>query len=264
MKAMEMAALIIEKLLLALEHQESVDAMWLGGSKAFGRNDDLSDLDIVLQVEPAVIDRIFALCRTVLEEVSPVSVEYRLPEPTWHGMSQTFYQLRDAPEHLMIDLCIRPRGKTDGPQFNEIEIHGNPEILFDKCNCVNPMHIDMDEQRAKAQAQIPDLRSRYLLFRHLPRKEQARGHPVDALNFYNQMLLATLLRLLRIRHTPAQFDWGARYLKHQLPADVYARLEPLYFVRDMKDLAVKYQQCREWIEAELEWWSERNGEGGRH
>ena len=248
------AEMLTAKLQAAFEPLEQVDAMWLGGSKAFGRDDEFSDLDVQFEVDGEWIEQGFELVERVLTEVSAISARNRMADPTWHGMSQCFYQLADAPEHLMIDLCMRVRGKRDSPQFNEIEIHGNPVILFDKTGCVNPLHIDMDEQKAKAAARVPYVAEHYRLYRHLPDKELRRGNAVDALNFYNQMVLATLMRLLRIRHDPARYDWGSRYLKHHLPADVYARLEALYFVADSDDLERKYRQCREWIEEELEWW----------
>ena len=101
---------------------------------------------------------------------------------------------------------------------------------------------------------MPYVAEHFRLYRHLPDKELQRGNPIDALNFYNQMVLATLMRLLRIRYDPARYDWGSRYLHHHLPADVHARLEPLYFVADSADLERKYMLCRKWIEAELRWW----------
>ncbi|MCB1219697.1 MAG: hypothetical protein H7A35_11580 [Planctomycetales bacterium] len=248
------AEMLTDRLRAAFEQLEQVDAMWLGGSKAFGRDDELSDLDVQFEVEADWIEQGFALVEQVLSEVSPISARNRMAEPAWHGMSQCFYQLADAPEHLMIDLCFRRRGNREGPQFNEIEIHGNPVILFDKTGCVNPVHINMDEQVAKARARVPYVAEHFRLYRHLPDKELQRGNPIDALNFYNQMVLATLMRLLRIRYDPARYDWGSRYLHHHLPADVHARLEPLYFVADSADLERKYMLCRKWIEAELRWW----------
>ncbi|MEZ5338233.1 MAG: hypothetical protein R3F46_08185 [bacterium] len=250
------AELLTEKLRAAFEPLEQVDAMWLGGSKAFGRDDELSDLDVQFEVDGEWIEEGFALVEQVLTELSPISARNRMAEPAWHGMSQCFYQLADAPEHLMIDLCFRRRGQRDTPQFNEIEIHGMPVILFDRTGCVNPVHIDMQEQIARARARVPYVAEHFRLYRHLPEKELKRGHPIDALSFYNQMLLATLMRLLRIRYDPARYDWGARYLHHHLPAEVHARLEPLYFVGDSEDLERKYWQCREWIEEELEYWEE--------
>lgn len=250
---------LTDKLRSRLEPLEFVDAMFLGGSKAFGRDDEYSDLDMVVQAAPQHIEDVFAAARDALLELSPISVEYRMPEPMWHGMSQTFYQLENAPEWLMVDFCIRQRGKLDGPQFNEIEIHGEPVVIFDKLGCVQPVHVDRKELDAKIREKLTSLRSHYQLFRHLPDKELRRGRPVDAVNFYHQLVLNSLMRILRMRYTPFQYDWGSRYLQHQLPPEVYARLEPLYLVADAADLRRKYRQCREWIEEEFGWWEKEEG-----
>ncbi len=255
---MELALITVAQLVAALrealEPLPAVDAMWLGGSAAFGRDDDLSDLDVVLQVDDAAIEAVFTAAEAALTALSPLSARYRIPEPTWHGMRQCFYQLADAPEHRMVDLCVRGREKGSGPNFEVIEIHGTPRVVFDKVGAVQPVHADRVAIDVAIAARLERTRDHYRIFRHLPAKELARAHGVDALHFYQQLLLGTLMRLLRMRYDPLRYDWGSRYLERHLPPEVFAELQPLYFVGDIDDLRAKVADVRQRIDAEFDHW----------
>ncbi len=97
---------IISALCEALEPLDSCRALWLGGSEATGRTDALSDIDIQAVVRDDAIESTFAAAERALTPLSPIARRYRVPEPSWHGHSQTFYTLRDCPPELMIDFAL--------------------------------------------------------------------------------------------------------------------------------------------------------------
>ena len=99
-------AQVLAELRRTLEPDPLVRTVWLGGSDANARTDDLSDIDLLLIVEPGFIETVAARIEHTLDTLSPISIRHRLPLPTWHGFHQAFYQLRDAPEHLMIDWVM--------------------------------------------------------------------------------------------------------------------------------------------------------------
>ena len=55
----------------------------------------------------------------------------------------------------------------------------------------------------------------------------ARGHVAEATDFYLRFALASLVRLVRAEHCPWRWDFGLRYLREDLPADVADRVEAL-------------------------------------
>ena len=55
----------------------------------------------------------------------------------------------------------------------------------------------------------------------------ARGHVAEGLDLYVRFGLHSLVRLLRAEHCPWRHDYGLRYLREDLPADVADRLEAL-------------------------------------
>lgn len=241
---------LVECLRAAFEPLPSVHAMWLGGSDAFGANDRYSDIDAMLVVDDDAVESVFEVTVRALTALSPIENVLRIPEPTWHGLSQAFYRLRDAGEYLLVDLTVAKRGAKT-PRFNEREIHGEARVLFDKSGEARPTPFDAARHAEKLRARRQYLAERHFLARMLPKKEVLRGRPLDALGMYGSMLLAPLVELLRMRHCPVRFDFGMRYLERDLPEDLVARLVHLAYPRDLEDLGRCCEEATRWIDEEL-------------
>jgi hypothetical protein len=72
-----------------LEPQPFVHALWEGGSAAFGRLDEMSDLDLVIDADDdkveaviSLLDGLFAGLQTNGEPGAGIARRYRLPEPS--------------------------------------------------------------------------------------------------------------------------------------------------------------------------------------
>jgi hypothetical protein len=243
---------IIRVLAAALEPMPEVRAATLGGSDANARADELSDVDLFLIVAPGHTETAAAAVERALGSLSPIAIRYRLPMPTWHGFHQAFYQLRDAPEHLMVDWVIVETG-TPHPWF-EVERHGTHRVLFDKDGLVRPAHADLPALRAAAARRVADLRARFPLYRHLPPKLARRGLPADAIYFYHGLVLRPLVDLARCVHRPERHDFGFRYLKDDLPADLYAAICRLSYPRSVDDLPAMTAEASGLIEGLLAAW----------
>jgi hypothetical protein len=68
-----------------------------------------------------------------------------------------------------------------------------------------------------------------------------------ALGFYTAHTLRPLLEILRIRHCPERFDFGAKYSAPDLPSDVVRRFERLHFVGSLDDVATRRIPAEEWF-----------------
>lgn len=228
----------------ALEPLDIVHALFEAGSAAFGRADDLSDIDLTADVDEGREDEAFAAVEAALSQLAPIAIRLVIPTPAWHGMAQRFYRLEGTPPHLMVDLTLRPAGKPD--LFAERELHGEPVVYFDKRGLVKSTAVDPAKVRADVAARVATLQVQIPLLEHLVAKELARGHPIDAMGYYLGLVARPLVELLRIRHCPARHAFGLRYLDHDLPAADVARLTPLLFVRDADDLAAKHAAAVAW------------------
>jgi len=113
-----------------LESREDVIAAWEGGSAATGYLDDYSDLDLlVILREGTATDPVFEAMNDLFERDWGILESFRMPEPTWHGMSQCFYMLDKMPPLFYCDIALTTE---DNPhKLTEPERHGKAVIWFD-------------------------------------------------------------------------------------------------------------------------------------
>jgi predicted nucleotidyltransferase len=234
---------IVDALRQRLEPDERVLALWEGGSAAWGRLDDLSDLDLLVLVRDDAAEGILGLLDACLEAISPIATRFRLPAPTWHGHEQCFYRLRDCSEFLILDVVVMHESAPD--RFLERERHGEGIVVFDKTGQIVPARLDRIDFRSRVERKLDQLEKSFPLFQSLVRKEALRGHDLDALAFYQSQTLAPLLTVLRIRHCPERFDFGLRYVERDLPADVVRHVRRLWFVGNLGEILSSQRQAEE-------------------
>jgi hypothetical protein len=268
--------------LAKLETHDFIRAATLGGSDATGRADDLSDVDLFVLVAPDTsgtqggstragashgghggagpgaggsIERAAAAIEDVLRSLSPIRIAYRLPMRTWHGFHQAFYQLADAPEHLMIDWVIVEVG-TPHPWF-EVERHGTHRVLFDKDNLVKRAHVDRAAIARTIEKRVADLRQKFALFRHLAPKLADRNLPPDAAYFYQALVLRPVVDMLRITHCPDRHDFGFRYLRDDLPRPEYDAICRWCYPASAADIPIFTREVSAKMETLLATWDAR-------
>ncbi len=209
-------------------------AVWSGGSDASGRTDEISDVDLFCIVEDDRVEDGLAAVRRILESVSPIEHEWRLPSPTPFGCEQAFVRLRDTADWHMVDVVMMKAG--DDELFLERERHGEPLVLLDRDGLVQPVPLDRERLLQRMKERLPVLRERFAIFNHFAIKAARRGAHADAIHSYVHTTLNPLIELLRMRHCPELFDYGPRYLDRDLPEDQRQIIEELSFVPSIDDL----------------------------
>lgn len=230
---------IIDALYQALHALPAVRAAWLGGSDASGRTDRYSDIDCQALVDDEAVEMVFTAVSNALNALSPIDRQYRIPEPAWHGHSQAFYRLQDAPPWLLVDLAVLKTSSPPGNRFLEPERHGYQQILFDRDGIVQPAPFDRPAHEAAMKDRLRHLAARFELFHIFVDKAIWRQDPPDAVGMYHAMTIRPLVELLRMRYCPDKYDFGVRYLQRDLPPEVYQQLEPLFFCSDLAELERK-------------------------
>ncbi len=225
---------IIATVHTALEAMPGVLAAFLGGSDATGRTDGLSDVDVVVVVEDGAVEAAFDTVHDALAELSPIAHRWRLADPTWHGNPQEFLSLRDADAAHFLDLVVMRR--AGGERFLEAERHGRPMVLFDRAAVLEPVPLDREALRARIDDRLAVLRERFPLFQTLVTRAVRRGFVAEAAVAYQDHTYRPLIELLRIRHCPDRFDYGARYLDRDLPPALRAEVEALALPRTLDEV----------------------------
>ncbi|MCB0713665.1 MAG: nucleotidyltransferase domain-containing protein [Ignavibacteriae bacterium] len=239
---------ILERLRSTLEPLSYVDAMWEGGSAAFNRVDEWSDIDVQVICNDERVEDAFTAVENAFADPG-IETRYRLPEPTWHGHSQAFYSLADTSPFLMLDFVVMKR--SNPRRMREIEIHGESVVHFDKENVLTEDHVNQEELSDRLKRRLEEMATTFDLFQPLVIKEIYRGNRAEALQFYHGMTLRPLVEVLRIKHSPARHNFHVRYIYHDLPHDIAERIESLFFVTGLDDLEKKFREAGEWFREEL-------------
>ena len=137
---------ILAALKAALEPLEYVHAMWEGGAISFGRTDEMSDIDLYVDVEDSRVADVFPVVEEALERVSGIKLKYEVPLPPSNPYAQAFYRLKGASEFLLVDLAVMRHGAED--KFLEPEIHGKALFHFNKANAVRIPKVDGEKLRS--------------------------------------------------------------------------------------------------------------------
>jgi len=238
---------IVEAVHAALAAVDAVEGAWIGGSDAFGRADDLSDIDVAVVVPEESVAHTFDAVEAALERLGGIAAVWRVPLEGGFEIAQRFYRLHGAPEWLMIDVALVRPDQVD--RWLDPVRHGVPRVLFDRTGRIRP--VDDASLAARFAESLVNLKARTALLGHLPAKELARGKVVEAHYFWQKFLIGTLVEVLRARYAPRRQDFGLRYLDLDLPSDVYARLEKLMLVGDAAGLGRAIDATRTWLDEEL-------------
>lgn len=238
---------ILGALRRTLEPQPHVHAMWEGGSEAFRRTDEWSDIDVQVDVDDEKVPETLIMIEGVLESLSPI--RDRLEMPPKPGYAQVFYRLRDTSPFLLVDLCVMKRSHPD--KFLEPEIHGRVVIHFNKEGALEVKHLDVDAHMARIRPHRERMETRFSMFHTMVEKELHRENYPAAIDLYYRLVLDSLVDALRLSHAPAHFDFKVPYLNHDLPEATQARLRGLFFVTDGNDLRRKYEDASRWFKETL-------------
>ncbi len=249
---------LVDALRRSLARQSAIDAAWEGGSAAFDRADEWSDVDAVAVVADDAVEAVFAQAEADLEALSPIDLRY--DPPVVQGYAQRFYRLRDFGEFHIVDLVLIRR--SDPLLFREVELHGRGLTWFDRTGVLVDCHLDATADAAAAAARVGPLRAQFEMMQHLMRKDLRRGRHVDALAFYQAYTMRPLVEALRLLHAPCTRIFGMRYLGRDLPAGVVQRIERLAYVGEAAGLAAAHDEAVSWFRACIDRLSEQGPGAG--
>ena len=219
-----------------MEEQSFIHAAWLEGSDAHGRADEFSDVDLWLDVEPGHQEAALSLVRDVVASFGPLTVDDEPVHPD-PQVRQRFLGTAGFSPFQFVDVCVQSHGRE--VKFTEAD----PYLLwFDRSGVIQ--HVQGEERNVRAElARLSRRRSRAVLVE----KELQRENLLEALAYYRNEVLTLLVRFLRLKHCPAKLHYGLKHSRHDLPAEVAARLLELHCFCTPDDLRKGVQQALVWM-----------------
>ncbi len=225
--------------------EESVYAVWEGGSSATGYLDPLSDLDLLILCDDDAVAPLFEIVDRVLEEHFGIVRKYRVPEPAWHGFSQCFYQIRDTHDLFYLDLCY---AKKSNPQrFTESDRHGIPQVWFDRTGMLDCAPTPKEQSDQMCERMFDSATGSAFVVILEIKKAIWRNRFTEAFLFYYQLISRNYAILLNLKYRPKQADFGLRYAYRAYPQETVQFLERILQVNSLEEIASNTKMLEERI-----------------
>jgi hypothetical protein len=209
-------------------------AVWEGGSAATNYLDDVSDMDISIVCQDDAVEMIFSLLDQHLQSKYRIIRKLRMPEPSWHGFSQCFYQIDQVPPLFYLDIVIIKASIQD--KFTQSDRHGHALIWFDPHGCNDPTPSSQESQEKKAMQLYKNATSTDFLMELECKKAIARQNFLEAFPAMYNYLARNLVPLLNILHRLPKADFGLRYIYRDYPESDQLLVQEVLQVSSMDEL----------------------------
>jgi predicted nucleotidyltransferase len=239
---------VTARVVAALRDEPEVEALFEGGAAARGRADDYSDIDLMVVAPLERARRLFALTEEALADIAPIAHMWSVEPPGFPDMAQRFYFLADAPRFFALDCSVLSPAAV--ASFLERERHGEPIVWLDRRGLISARPVDEVALTKRRRHRLGQLRGMVPVYAMLVGKEIARGHPLEALGFY-QVLVRALIELLGMQHRPERFDFAWRYVERELPGDAQALIARHAYIAGADELAASCASVVRAINAQL-------------
>lgn len=229
---------VVEELKGLLYRNNQVIAAWEGGAAATGYDDKYSDLDLSVICEDDAVETIFPLLDKHLGNELGVIRKLRMPEPTWHGFSQCFYQVKNVPEFFYLDILVIK--KSSPSKLTESDRHGNARVWFEKEKVLDNTPTPADEILKKGRNFFKlATQSDFLQIIEI-NKNIARRNFVETYPMFYQFVFRQLGTMLNLKYRPNKVDFGLRYCSRDYPVEKVELIESCFRVGSIEELAKKF------------------------
>lgn len=217
-----------------------VVAVWEGGSVATGYDDEYSDLDLSIICEDDAVETIFPLLDEYLEKELGIVRKLRMPEPTWHGFAQCFYQVKNVPEFFYLDVVVIK--KSSPSKLTESDVHGTALVWFEKEKVLDNSPTPAEEILKKEKFFFKlATQSDFVQIIEI-RKNIARRNFLETYPMFYQFVLRQLGTMLNLKYRPHKVDFGLRYCSRDYPAEKVELIESCFRVGTIEELKVKFEE----------------------
>ena len=222
-------------------------ALWLEGADANGSLDAYSDLDLwadfMDEREKEAIDAV----ESILTGLARLDEFYLVDHPH-PKIRQRVYHLEGSPPSLMIDFCWQLHSRDMGEfAFYRNDRIENAKVLFDKASVVRFTDTPRSVAPEEAAKAIAECQYRY---RQHCRVEKyiLRGQYPEAFAYYQRYVVEPLVTMLRLRDTPAYYDYGLVHLSSHVSVQDRERIEYFLKVDGLEEIRKKMAEATLWFQ----------------
>lgn len=233
---------LIDTLHQGLAADPAILALWLEGADATGHVDLYSDIDLCCAVEADAMDAASARVVQILATLGTIDLIERSTRAK--DFQFTTFHLADSSPYLLIDFNVFV---DRGSQFTTGDAIEKPLILFDRGGVIRFAPANAQQVRAHLTQRLQALSAIAAQDARIE-KYILRGEFLEAFGYYHKWLLTSLIEVLRLRYTPLHPDYFIVHISRHLPAHVLRRLEDLFKISSLEELARKSRAARSLFE----------------
>lgn len=229
---------IVDELKKLMEQDEAVHAMWIAGSVAEGYDDELSDIDLWLDMDDGQDETVYMSIEKFLHSKGELDVNFR--EDMRPPFTHKVYHLAHMNSYHFIEVTLHSHSHN----YEFVEGVRKVKVLFDKDEVVKFKPLD-----AATHAQMLQDRKQFLIEKMelgevSVKKEIKRGHFMDALHNYQFWLVEPVIELARIKYAPLKISYGLKHGSRDLPKDIVSAIESLYTITSLRSLEDKIEEVK--------------------
>lgn len=229
---------IVDELKKIMEQHEAVHAMWLGGSVAEGYDDELSDIDLYLDIDDGKDEAVFETVEKYFNSKGELDIKFT--EGVTPPYSHCVYHLKGMNPYHFIEVTLHSHSNEIGLFDSMRKI----KVLFDKDGTTNFKPFDKASYDKMLQERKQFLIEKIEFGEQSVTKEITRRQFLEALHNYQFWLVEPIIELARIKYAPLKVTYGLKHGTRDLPEDVVKQIESLYIIKSLDDLDNKIKEVR--------------------
>lgn len=229
---------IVEELKKNLEQNSSIHAMWIAGSVAEGYDDELSDVDVWLDIDDGQDKAVFDSIEEFLCSKGELDVNFG--EDTAPPYSHKVYHLAHMDPYHFIEITLHSHSHN----YEFIECIRKIKVLFDKDGTIKFKPFDESSYSKMLKDRKRFLAEKIEIGELSVKKEVVRGQFMDALHNYQFWLVEPIIELARIKYAPLKISYGLKHGSRDLPKDTVKEIESLYILASLEDLGNKIEDIK--------------------
>jgi predicted nucleotidyltransferase len=232
---------IAEELKTVLEKDATIHAMWIAGSVAEGYDDELSDIDLWLDIDDGQDKTVFVTIKKFLE--SKGTLDLTFSEGITPPYSHTVYHLAGMNPYHFIEITLHSHSN----EFGLFDSLRKINVLFDKDGTTTFKPFDTVSYDTMLKERKQFLIEKIAFGEQSVRKEITRGQFMDALHNYQFWLVEPIIELARIKYAPLKVTYGLKHGSRDLPKETATEIESLYLIKSLEDLGSKIEDVKELV-----------------
>lgn len=221
-----------------MEQNDAVHAMWITGSIAEGYDDELSDIDLWLDIDDGLDKAIFNSIERFLSTKGELDINFS--EGITPPYSHCVYHLAGMNPYHFIEITLHSHSNEIG-LFDSLR---TIKVLFDKDGTTNFKSFDKVSYDKMLLERKQFLIEKIEFGQQSITKEITRRQFMEALHNYQFWLVEPIIELARIKYAPLKITYGLKHGTRDLPKATVKEIESLHIIKSLDDLSNKIEEVK--------------------